>query len=109
MYNETKVLFVLWLWHPRSQGAPYCYAALLAPLLQRHEPEIDRRLAEAQETVGSTASEYAAGVSGWVRQRFVSVVRSLPQEGAQGGSKAGGGGYVPRTASEAAAMAYMQR
>ena len=106
MYNETKVAFVVWLWHPRTQGAAYAYAALLAPLLRRHEVEIDNRLAGASATVGDSASRYAASASDYVKHRFVSIVQSLPQAPAQAGPSTGG--YVPRTANEAAAMAFVK-
>lgn len=116
MYNETKVFFVVWLWHPRTQGAPYVYAALLAPLLQKHEVEIDKRLDEVTQTVGTSATRYLSQASGYVQRRFLQFVHSLPTQPAAGGGAgtpghaAGGGGhggYVPRNANEAAAMAFM--
>jgi receptor expression-enhancing protein 1/2/3/4 len=108
MYNETKVVFVVWLWHPRTQGAPYAYEALLAPLLRRHEPEIDARLANASATVGQSVTRYGARASAYVQSRFVSFVHSLPQAPGSGGG-GGGGGFTPRTANEAAAMAFVKR
>ena len=115
MYNETKVFFVVWLWHPRTQGAPYVYAALLAPLLQKHEVDIDKRLDEVTQTVGTSVTQYVTQASGYVQRRFLQFVHSLPTQPAAGGGTGtsghsgggGGGGYSPRNASEAAAMAFM--
>ena len=108
MYNETKVAFVVWLWHPRTQGAPYAYAALLAPLLRRHEVGIDHRLADVSATVGTSLSTYGTRASGYVQSRFVNFIHSLPQPQPQ---QQGGGGaaYSPRSANEAAAMAFVKR
>lgn len=33
MYYEAKVLLVLFLWHPRAQGACYLHDAVLAPAM----------------------------------------------------------------------------
>ncbi len=107
MYNETKVFFVVWLWHPRTQGAPYVYAALLAPLLQRHEVEIDRHLAEAHALVGDSASKYAAKATSYAQARFLQFVQSLPQQQQPEGGGGTHSAYVPRNANEAAAMAFM--
>jgi len=111
MYNETKVFFVVWLWHPRTQGASYIYTALLAPLLQKHEVDIDKRLDEISQTVGGSVSRHVAQASAAVQQRFLSFVHSLPTQPQQGAATGHGGaahgGYVPRNASEAAAMAFM--
>ena len=35
MYYEAKVLFVLYLWHPKTQGAAYLYSSMLQPFLAR--------------------------------------------------------------------------
>ena len=106
MYNETKVFVVVWLWHPRTQGAPYMYAALLSPLLQRHEVEIDRHLGEATSVVGSSASRLSARATAFAQARFLQFVHSLPQQ-PQPQPQATGGAYSPRNANEAAAMAFM--
>ena len=90
------------------------YATLLAPVLQRHEAEIDRRLDEARAKVGDSAAGYYQRSVAYVQRRFVQFVHSLPQQqdGAGGqpqGGGGGGGGYVPRSAHEAAAMAFVQQ
>jgi len=106
MYNETKVAFVVWLWHPRTLGAPYVFAALLAPLLRSHETEIDARLASVSATVGGSVSRLGAQASSYVQSRFVNFVHSLPQPQPQ---QQASSSYSPRTANEAAAMAFVKR
>ena len=46
LYYEAKLLFVVWLWHPRSKGAVYLYQHSLQPLLLAHEQTIDRKIEE---------------------------------------------------------------
>lgn len=106
MYNESKVLFVVWLWHQRTQGAAYVYGTVLAPLLQRHETEIDQRLDEARAKVGDSTYSYYQRSIAYVQGRFVQFVHSLPQQGEQGQGQGQASSYVPRNAHEAAAMAY---
>ncbi len=45
-YNEAKVLFVIYLWHPRTCGVLAVYDKFLHPLLQQHEAQIDSSLAD---------------------------------------------------------------
>ena len=166
LYNETKVVFVTWLWHPRTQarhplsapaashaaflsfpsspllrvltrergaqGAAYAYGTIVAPLLQRHEAEVDRHLAEASARVGDVASSYYTRAATHLQSRFAQLLQSLPQQpqarpsarscaalallcalesAAAAASQAGQagpsvGGFVPRNANEAAAMAF---
>ena len=47
-YYEAKVLFVLYLWHPKTQGALYLYAAYVQPFLLGHEGQIDNYMNEAR-------------------------------------------------------------
>ena len=143
MYSESKVAFVVWLWHPRSAGASYAYTTFMAPLLQRYEPEVDRQLADASARAGALAAGYYARATAYAHARFMQFVASLPQQpqargrcaslaplcdyassvviarecvkcadaGArrQAGAAAApaAGGYVPRNANEAAAMALL--
>ena len=103
MYNEAKVVFVLWLWHPRTQGAAYVYSTLLAPLLQKHENDIDSKLDECRARVGDSLHGYYQRGSAAIQGRFVQFVHSLPQPAQQQQQTPA---YVPRNATEAAAYAY---
>lgn len=100
MYNEAKVLFVLWLWHSRTrvcgcrvvrrhfvrshnrplptvtelstfpQGAEYVYNTVIAPLLQRYETDIDRYLDEGKARVGDAV---------YTAYQRCGVLKPLPQ------------------------------
>ena len=51
MYYEAKVLFVLYLWHPKTSGALYLYNTFVQPLLEKNEALIDQSLEEAKTSV----------------------------------------------------------
>ncbi|KAJ6847661.1 putative HVA22-like protein g [Iris pallida] len=44
LYSEIKLAFIIYLWHPRTQGTTWVYAAFLRPLVRQHEPDIEVRL-----------------------------------------------------------------
>jgi receptor expression-enhancing protein 1/2/3/4 len=102
MYSEAKVAFVVYLWHPRTQGALYVYDAFVAPFLAKHETAIDRHIDETRVSVGDVGARRARDVVEFAREKFAAALTALPQ-GAQRGQ---GGGFGARSATEAAAMAY---
>ncbi|KAJ8899126.1 hypothetical protein K2173_010589 [Erythroxylum novogranatense] len=46
MYGETKLAFIIYLWHPKTKGTLYIYEALLRPFVAKHETDIDRKFLE---------------------------------------------------------------
>ena len=58
MYYEAKVLFVLYLWHPKTQGAVYLYNALLQPFLSQNEGAIDQCIEELKTAFFDYAASY---------------------------------------------------
>jgi len=103
MYCEAKVAFVTYLWHPRTQGAIYIYETFVSPFLAKHEGEIDRRIEETRSSVGDVAARHVGAASDFVKAKFAALLAALPQAVP---NKGGSSGYVPRNATEAAAMAY---
>ena len=57
-YYEIKILFILWLILPQTQGATYLYNTFVDPTLTRHEKEIDSTLGMAQEKATNTGAEW---------------------------------------------------
>jgi hypothetical protein len=65
LYHEAKVAFVVYLWHPKSQGALYIYDKFVAPTLSKHEELIDRKIEETQaKDDASVVAEFTDGASG---------------------------------------------
>ena len=46
MYGEAKLLLIIYLWHPSTQGAGHVDDGFLHPLVAWHEADIDRGLLE---------------------------------------------------------------
>jgi TB2/DP1, HVA22 family len=66
LYYEAKLLFVVWLWHPRSKGAVYLYQHSLQPLLLAHEQTIDRKIEEFKAMGGDfVAGNFSKCVDVW--------------------------------------------
>ncbi|XP_042442093.1 putative HVA22-like protein g [Zingiber officinale] len=43
MYNQTKLAFLVYLWHPKTEGADAVYDTFMRPLLMQYEPDIEER------------------------------------------------------------------
>jgi len=46
-YYDAKVLFIVWLQHPYTQGAVLLYGKYVEPALQQHQPVIDEHMSRA--------------------------------------------------------------
>ncbi|XP_078440797.1 putative HVA22-like protein g [Wolffia australiana] len=51
-YSEAKLAFIIYLWHPRTQGAWYVYNKFVYPFLAVHESGINRKLLEISQRSG---------------------------------------------------------
>ncbi|KAA0152287.1 hypothetical protein FNF27_01405 [Cafeteria roenbergensis] len=63
LYAEAKLLLLLWLILPQTNGADVVYTSLLKPVLERHAPTIAAAVAKAEAAMAS-ASATAAGALG---------------------------------------------
>jgi|TARA_B110000977_G_C10843595_1_gene403012 receptor expression-enhancing protein 1/2/3/4 len=100
MYAEAKVAFVVYLWHPRTQGALYVYDAFVSPFLTKHEQAIDRHIDETNTSIGDVVVKRAQGVVDFAREKFAAALNQLPQNGDRQQPNPRGA----RNATEAAAM-----
>ncbi|KAG0048117.1 hypothetical protein BGZ83_006886 [Gryganskiella cystojenkinii] len=57
-YYEFKMLFVLWMILPQTQGSIYLYQAIVDPYLTQHEREIDQTLKDIQKQAMAMGMEY---------------------------------------------------
>lgn len=58
-YSLFKLVFVVYLWHPRTRGVEFIYTKLVRKYVQPREVEIDRRLHEVQTRGMDLAMEYS--------------------------------------------------
>jgi receptor expression-enhancing protein 1/2/3/4 len=78
LYHEAKVAFVVYLWHPKSQGALYIYDKFVAPTLSKHEGLIDRKIEETQAKVGDVFFTYSKMAYAYVQKMTLQLLQSLP-------------------------------
>ncbi|KAG0040617.1 receptor accessory protein 4 [Podila clonocystis] len=57
-YYEIKLLFVLWMILPQTQGSIYLYQAFVDPYLSQHEHEIDQTLKNLQKQAKAMGMQY---------------------------------------------------
>jgi receptor expression-enhancing protein 1/2/3/4 len=121
LYYEAKLLFVVWLWHPRSKGAVYLYQHSLQPLLLAHEQTIDRKIEEFKAMGGDFVAGNFSKAIQWIQANAYGAVQQLQnlQNRAGGSSHAGNGRQSssggpamswpsPRNAAQAAMNAFNQ-
>jgi len=66
-YYALKAIFLIWLFHPETQGACLVYTKTVKAFLERYEPKIDERLApiqrfDSQEFLKNTFKNLTANV-----------------------------------------------
>ncbi|KAG0283509.1 receptor accessory protein 4 [Linnemannia gamsii] len=57
-YYEIKMLFVLWMILPQTQGSIYIYQAIVDPYLSKHEKEIDLALKDMKNKAMAMGMQY---------------------------------------------------
>ncbi|CAI5482447.1 unnamed protein product, partial [Closterium sp. Yama58-4] len=88
LYHEAKLAFIVYLWHPRTLGTEIVYGSMLQPLLSRHEPIIDRHLANLEERGRDVAVQcWRAGVA-YTGARFEELIAYLASLSAQAAASA---------------------
>ncbi|KAJ7552939.1 hypothetical protein O6H91_06G077600 [Diphasiastrum complanatum] len=86
MYCEVKLVFIIYLWYPRTKGTSYIYSTFLKPFLSSHKTEIDQNLGELRIRAGDMAYSYWRLSSVFILAkifeflRYVASQSSRPQE-----------------------------
>lgn len=62
------------------QGANHLYSQFLRPYVLKYEPEIDRRIAELQNGVGTSIANYSQVGTQYIKARFLEVVQYLASQ-----------------------------
>ncbi|KAF9579129.1 receptor accessory protein 4 [Lunasporangiospora selenospora] len=57
-YYEIKMLVVLWMMLPQTQGSIFLYESFVEPYLLKHEDEIDQALKDAQKQAMAAGMKY---------------------------------------------------
>jgi len=43
-YGESKLAFIIYLWHPKTKGTDFVYNTVVRPFMAQHETDIEKRL-----------------------------------------------------------------
>ncbi|GMN23088.1 hypothetical protein TIFTF001_050264 [Ficus carica] len=75
MYCEVKLLFFIYLWHPRMKGTTYVYDSFFKPYLAKHENDIDRNLLELRTRAGDIAVLYWQRAASYGQTRVFDILQ----------------------------------
>ncbi|XP_022135839.1 putative HVA22-like protein g [Momordica charantia] len=56
LYNEAKLAFFIYLWHPKTKGTACMFRFVLRPFIAKHEAEIDHYLFELRLKAAEVAA-----------------------------------------------------
>ncbi|XP_048444505.1 putative HVA22-like protein g [Pyrus x bretschneideri] len=75
MYSEAKLLFIIYLWFPKTKGTTYVYDSFFRPYLAKHENEIDRNLLELKTRAGDMAIVYWQRAASYGQTRIFDILQ----------------------------------
>lgn len=75
MYNQTKLAFLVYLWHPKTEGADTVYDTFMRPLLMQYEPDIEERFRNLRLKFGRLLIYYLKNFTEKGQVLFIEVLR----------------------------------
>ncbi|XP_031504254.1 putative HVA22-like protein g isoform X1 [Nymphaea colorata] len=75
MYDEFKLAFFVYLWHPKTKGASYVYDTILLPYIISHEWDIDHNVLELKTKAGHFAVLYLQTVANYGQEKFFELLQ----------------------------------
>uniref|UniRef100_A0A061RTM4 HVA22-like protein n=1 Tax=Tetraselmis sp. GSL018 TaxID=582737 RepID=A0A061RTM4_9CHLO len=79
LYYEAKVISVILLWHPKTQGAQYLYETMLQPWLHANQAAIDSHLERGQAWITDKISANLSRALGYVQHRAHEAIAYMQQ------------------------------
>ncbi|TPX72249.1 hypothetical protein SpCBS45565_g00549 [Spizellomyces sp. 'palustris'] len=76
LYYELKLIIILWLVLPYTQGSLVLYNQFLQPALAKHEPEIDSAMGKAQEAARQMVIQWGQTAFNTIRNKIIQAVLS---------------------------------
>ncbi|KAF3446769.1 hypothetical protein FNV43_RR11949 [Rhamnella rubrinervis] len=80
MYSEVKLLFFVYLWHPKMMGTTYVYDSFFRPYLAKHENEIDRNLLELRTRAGDIVILYWQRAASYSQTRIFEILQYVASQ-----------------------------
>ncbi|KAK9946950.1 hypothetical protein M0R45_012387 [Rubus argutus] len=75
MYSEAKLLFIVYLWFPKTKGTTYVYDSFFRPYLAKHENDIDRNLLELRTRAGDITILYWQRAASYGQTRIFDILQ----------------------------------
>ncbi|KAF9962446.1 receptor accessory protein 4 [Mortierella alpina] len=83
-YYEVKMLFVLWMILPQTQGSIYLYQTFVDPYLSQHEREIDQTLKDIQKQAMAMGMQYIKQAIQMIQNFALDIYKKSQNQGAAG-------------------------
>ncbi|KAF9574697.1 hypothetical protein EC968_005701 [Mortierella alpina] len=81
-YYEIKMLFVLWMILPQTQGSIYLYQTFVDPYLSQHEREIDQTLKDIQKQAMAMGMQYIKQAIQMIQNFALDIYKKSQNQGA---------------------------
>lgn len=83
LYREAKLAFVIFLWHPQSQGTTYVYDTFVRPLVTKYEPEVDKSLAVLKAKAGDIGTKVTTICHEYAQEMMTEITKLANNNGQQ--------------------------
>ncbi|XP_074279178.1 putative HVA22-like protein g [Silene latifolia] len=80
MYCEAKLVFIIYLWYPKTKGTNFVYESFFKPFLSKHETVIDRNLLELRTRAGDLAFMYCQKAVGYGQTRIFEILHFVASQ-----------------------------
>ncbi|XP_023544533.1 putative HVA22-like protein g [Cucurbita pepo subsp. pepo] len=75
VYGEMKLLFLVYLWHPKTKGSGHVYGTMLQPYLAKNEAEIERMTVEMKVRAWDLSYLFWTNFSEMAHAGFLKVLK----------------------------------
>lgn len=79
LYYEAKVLFIIYLWHPKTQGAMNIYNSTVRPFLVSHEATVDQYIQESKTWMSDFLAAHFHRLTQFLQSKAHVAVAALQQ------------------------------
>ncbi|XP_042519602.1 putative HVA22-like protein g [Macadamia integrifolia] len=90
MYGETKVVFLLYLWYPKTKGTSFVYETFFRPYVARHETDIERKFQELRVRAWDLATFHWQNTADFGQTTFFQLLQYFASQSSKASSKAEG-------------------
>eukprot|EP00850_Spirogloea_muscicola_P006438 SM000030S11447 [mRNA] locus=s30:712694:714343:- [translate_table: standard] len=87
MYNEAKLAFMVYLWHPKTRGTAYIFSTFVRPFVSEHEAQIDQHLDNFQSKAGAMAIGWWNQGCAYAHDCFVDLLTYAASQAPQAGQR----------------------